>query len=150
MKDETKEMQNEAKEVQDIVEAVLDEEIASHSEEAGGGKKKKKHRVGPAIWLLLAALVVVFIFSTYHFVSEFMAYKRARDEYSGLASYISIAPGSGTDAAVQDGSDKDASGEAAPSGSPDGSSADSLLPVDDQGNALTKSSTPGIFRAGTL
>ncbi|MBO5998364.1 MAG: class B sortase, partial [Lachnospiraceae bacterium] len=75
---------------------------------------------------------------------------RARDEYSGLASYISIAPGSGTDAAVQDGADKDASGEAAPSGSPDGSSADSLLPVDDQGNALTKSSTPGIFRAGTL
>ena len=121
MKDGSKDMQNEEKEIKDITETgrdaekalqeekALDEEKALTAEEAGSGKKKKKRRIGPAIWVLLAALMVVFIFSTYHFVSEFMAYKKARDEYKGLSSYISIAQGAGTDAAAG-GADKDATG----------------------------------------
>ena len=162
MKDGSKEMQNEEKEIKDITETgrdagkalqeekALDEEKALNTEEAGSGKKKKKRRIGPAIWVLLAALMVVFIFSTYHFVSEFMAYKKARDEYKGLSSYISIAQGAGTDAAAAGGADKDATGGPAADGTAGGSSEDGPLPQDDQGNTLTESSIPGIFRAGTL
>lgn len=63
------------------------------------GKKQKKHRFG---WIIPVALVCIFAFSFYKFLSQYLTYQQAINEYKEVGSMISTVPESEEEESSED------------------------------------------------